>query len=103
MKHTFTLDAWYRHIKKQLRKQPALSLAEIKQPLISTSVNFSNQKSLIDSKDIIENFSDIVDVIFFTTESTSKLSSTIIDLTTEEPKLIREGSVKFIELLENLK
>jgi hypothetical protein len=33
MKHTFTLDAWYRHIKKQLRKQPALSLAEIKQPL----------------------------------------------------------------------
>ena len=33
MKHTFTLDAWYRHIRKQLRKQPALSLAEIKQPL----------------------------------------------------------------------
>jgi L-threonylcarbamoyladenylate synthase len=78
-------------------------LGEIKQPLISTSVNFSNQKSLVDGKDIIDNFSDIVDAIFFTTESTSKLSSTIIDMTAEEPKLIREGSVKFIELLENLK
>jgi len=78
-------------------------LGEIKQPLISTSANLSNRKSLVDDKDIIENFSDFVDAIFFTTETTSKLSSTIIDLTTEEPKLIREGSIKFIELLENLK
>jgi L-threonylcarbamoyladenylate synthase len=78
-------------------------LVEIKQPLISTSVNYSNQKSLSDGKDIIEKFSHIVDAIFFTTEPTSKLSSTIIDLTTEEPKLIREGSIKFIELLKNLK
>ena len=33
MKHTFTLDAWYANIRKQLRTTPTPTRAEIKQPL----------------------------------------------------------------------
>jgi len=33
MKHTFTLDAWFAHIRKQLRTTPTPTPAEIKQPL----------------------------------------------------------------------
>lgn len=78
-------------------------LKEIKQPLISTSVNFSSQAPLTDNSKIIENFSPIVDATFLTTANTIGLHSTIIDLSIKEPQLIREGSVKFIELLKNLK
>jgi L-threonylcarbamoyladenylate synthase len=78
-------------------------LKEIKQPLISTSVNFSSQAVLVDNNEIIEKFSPIVDATFLTTAHRIGLHSTIIDLSMSEPKLIREGSVKFIELLKNLK
>lgn len=78
-------------------------LKEIKQPLISTSVNFSGQAPLTDNKEIIEQFSPIVDATFLTSANTIGLHSTIIDLSKKEPQLIREGSVKFIELLKNLK
>ncbi len=77
-------------------------LTELSQPLISTSVNFSNEKPLIEIKEIIKNFSNLVDAIFHTSESNINVQSTIMNLTSEEPKLIREGSIKFIELLKNL-
>ena len=77
-------------------------LKELSQPLISTSVNYSNEKPMMDIEKIIQNFSEQVDAIFYGVESTDKVHSTIINLTQEEPKLIREGSIKFIELLKNL-
>ena len=33
MQHTFTLDAWFAYIRKQLRTTPTPTPAEIKQPL----------------------------------------------------------------------
>ena len=77
-------------------------LNEISRPLISTSVNKSGNNQLTKFDDIIYNFSQDVDAIFLSRKSSGKISSTIIDLTSKKPKLVREGSIKFVELLKNL-
>ena len=76
-------------------------LKEISRPLISTSVNRSGENPIIEIDNIIQNFSEDVDAILIHSESTEKKSSTIIDLTSKQPKLIREGPIKFVELLKN--
>lgn len=77
-------------------------LKEISRPLISTSVNRSGEIPLTQPEKIINEFSKDVDAVLFHTESVDKKSSTLIDLTSNKPKLIREGSIKFVELLQNL-
>jgi len=77
-------------------------LTEISRPLISTSVNKSGGKPLNDYDEIVNNFAQEVDAIFYYSNQADKLSSSIIDLTSEKPKLIREGSIKFVELLQKL-
>lgn len=76
-------------------------LTEIKQPLISTSVNRSGQEPANQIEQIAKEFSREVDAIIYHSEPVQHFSSTIMDLTTEQPKLIREGSIKFVELLKN--
>jgi len=79
-------------------------LREISRPLISTSVNRSGEKPLNNVKNIINDYSNSVDAIFYNSmdfsTNSENISSTIIDLTSENPKLIREGSIKFVELLQ---
>jgi L-threonylcarbamoyladenylate synthase len=75
-------------------------LKEISRPLISTSVNRSGESPLNRIDQIVNNFLQEVDAIFFNAETKEHKSSTIIDLTSKEPKLIREGSIKFVELLK---
>ena len=77
-------------------------LKEIGQPLISTSVNRSGQEPVNNVEELGKNFIEEVDAIIFSREQTKQASSTIINLTSEEPKLIREGAIKFVELLMNL-
>ncbi len=76
-------------------------LKEISRPLISTSVNRSGENPISQIDKIVQNFSEDVDAIFIHSESSEKKSSTIIDLTSKQPKLIREGPIKFVELLKN--
>jgi L-threonylcarbamoyladenylate synthase len=76
-------------------------LNEIRRPLISTSANRSGKDPINQIELIIENFSEDVDAIIFSSDKIQQISSTLIDLTTEQPKLIREGSTKFVELLKN--
>lgn len=76
-------------------------LKEISRPLISTSVNRSGEDPLKLIEQIVNNFSQDVDAILFQSDSTERKSSTIVDLTSKQPKLIREGSIKFVELLQN--
>jgi len=76
-------------------------LKEISRPLISTSVNRGGQDPLNQIDQIVNNFLQDVDAIFFNSETIEKKSSTIMDLTSKQPKLIREGSIKFVELLKN--
>lgn len=77
-------------------------LKEISRPLISTSVNRSGEKPVNQTDKIMSDFSQSVDAVFFKSQITTQISSTIIDLTSKKPKLIREGSIKFVELLQNL-
>jgi L-threonylcarbamoyladenylate synthase len=75
-------------------------LNEISRPLISTSVNRSGAEPITKIDDIVGNFSNYVDAILFNSKLIESTSSTIIDLTSKKPKLIREGSIKFVELLK---
>ena len=74
-------------------------LKEVSRPLISTSVNRSGENPLNQIDQIVNHYLQEVDAIFFNAETTEHKSSTIIDLTSKQPKLIREGSIKFVELL----
>jgi len=75
-------------------------LKEISRPLISTSVNRSGCDPVSQIEQIINDFSQDVDAIIFSSQPSEKISSTIIDLTSSQPRLIREGSIKFVELLQ---
>jgi L-threonylcarbamoyladenylate synthase len=75
-------------------------LMEISRPLISTSVNRSGNDPVNQIEQIISDFSQDVDAIIFNSLPSEKASSTIIDLTSKQPRLIREGSIKFVELLQ---
>ena len=63
-------------------------------PLSTTSVNISNEKELNSVKEIIDRFSNWIDYIVVNEKEVSYTPSTIVDLTTDELKIIRNGSIK---------
>lgn len=77
-------------------------LAELKMPLVSTSVNRSNNPPLTEPSLIIDEFSYEVDAIIYTESKSYFEASTLIDLSDEEPKLIREGKFKFEDLIKKM-
>ena len=68
-------------------------LDELKMPLISTSVNKSNNPSINEPSLIFEEFSDIIDNIFYCTKKNFQVASTLIDLTGIKPKILRQGKI----------
>jgi len=77
-------------------------LSELKAPLVSTSVNFSNQQPLTDYPSIKNDFADKVNVIFFINGKENVGASTLVDLTKKPPKILREGKINFMELWQKL-
>ena len=77
-------------------------VSELKMPLISTSVNRTGTEPLNDPSMIMEEFANEVDAIFYTESKSFVEASTIIDLSSDEPKFIREGRIKFVDLKEKL-
>jgi len=75
-------------------------LKEIKMPLISTSVNRSHNQPLNEINQIKNEFDEEVDAIFYTAKKSFFTASTLIDLSDRTPKLIREGKIKFEDILE---
>ena len=71
-------------------------------PLVSTSVNRTGNEPMNDSSLIIQEFANEVDAIFYSDKKSFFEASTLIDLTGDEPKLIREGRIKFVELMKKL-
>lgn len=63
-------------------------------PLATTSVNLSGEEPINDINVIEEEFFDQIDYLITDRELPSKLSSTIIDVTTANIKVIRLGDVK---------
>ena len=77
-------------------------LDTINMPMISTSVNRSNEKPLFDPIMIRDEFDLDVDTIFYTSKKIMHEYSTLIDLTNNKLTLIREGKIKFDDLLKKL-
>lgn len=78
-------------------------LNEIKMPLISTSVNRSGKEPMNDPDMIIQEFGKEVNAVFYSNKKSFFEASTVIDLSDEEPKLIREGKIKFSEIIKSFK
>lgn len=78
-------------------------LNEIKMPLISTSVNRSGKEPMNDPVMITQEFGKEVDAVFYSNKKSFFEASTVIDLSEEEPKLIREGKIKFTDIVKNFK
>jgi L-threonylcarbamoyladenylate synthase len=74
-------------------------LERLRQPLYSTSVNFSGEPALLDFESIAERFSDRVALIVKSGERQGTIPSTIIDATAKPFKLVRQGVLDVSELL----
>lgn len=77
-------------------------LNELKMPLISTSVNRTGNEPMNDSSMIIQEFSNEVKAIFYSETKSFVEASTLIDLSKDEPNYIREGRIKFVDLMKKL-
>jgi L-threonylcarbamoyladenylate synthase len=66
---------------------------EISQPLTATSANLAGEKELADPNDVAAIFRGKVDMIVDGGPSPGGAPSTIVDLTTAEPRILREGAV----------
>ena len=61
--------------------------------LATTSVNISGNTPINDVDEIIKNFSNDIDYLVIDKEETSNISSTVIDVTTEQYKILRQGDI----------
>lgn len=71
-------------------------------PITSTSANISGEKSPIKVEDISEEVKSKVDLIVDKGECEIKIPSTIVDISSYPPRLIREGAIKFEEILKTI-
>jgi L-threonylcarbamoyladenylate synthase len=79
----------------------ARQLAEI--PIIGTSANISGRESPLSAEDAINQLGDSVDLVLDTGPTKEGIASTIIDLTTKTPRIIREGAIKKNQLQRYLR
>lgn len=78
-------------------------LTNLQMPLLSTSVNKSGQTPLNELGLIESELSTVVSAIFYTEKKSFVNSSTLIDLSESTPRLIREGKIKFDDLMAKFK
>ena len=76
----------------------ALRILKENGPMATSSVNVSGSKPLNDYIEIVKEFSDEVLYVFPNALESSKVSSTIVDLSKGDCTLVREGSIKFSEI-----
>ena len=62
--------------------------------IIGTSANISNEESPINAQEAIRQIGDLVDLIIDGGPSKLGISSTVVDLTINPPKIIRKGPIK---------
>lgn len=102
-KEEFVSNYIYDTIAVRIPNHPiALRVLNENGPMATTSVNISGDDPLNDYVEIYKKFADKVFYIYPNAEKISNVSSTIIDLTTTPYTLIREGSVKFNEVMKFL-
>lgn len=72
----------------------ALDILEKFGPMATTSINLSGEAPLNDYKSIVDAFGDKIDYIIEDTAPSINVSSTVVDASTDNWKILREGSVK---------
>ena len=70
-------------------------------PITATSANISGMPPCINANQVVEYFNSAVDLILDGGETQGKCPSTILDVTTDPPILIREGMVKAEEIIKS--
>jgi len=75
-------------------------LEAIKMPLVTTSVNKTGQASYVDPSQIIDNYSEEVDAIFYSIKQIQNRASTLIDMTSSEPVVLRQGKFQIDSLIK---
>jgi len=70
-------------------------------PITATSANISGKPACIKADQVVEYFSSAVDLILDGGETQGKCPSTILDVTTDPPIIIREGMVKAEEIIKS--
>jgi L-threonylcarbamoyladenylate synthase len=73
---------------------------ELQMPLISTSVNRNGESPLLEPSMIENEFYSEVDAIFYSNKKAMHHASTLIDLSDSVPVLLREGKIKFEDIIE---
>mgnify|MGYP001596989610 CR=1 FL=1 len=73
-------------------------LKEIKFPITATSANLSGGKDPVEVKDVVEQIGDKVDLILDSGKCKYGKPSTVVDATSDEIKIIREGVIIKTEL-----
>ena len=73
--------------------------------MLTTSVNESGSVPLNEYDDIKKNYNHLVDYIYNTNTTSSNISSTVVDLTTDRLRIIRIGEIPLssIELIISTK
>lgn len=78
-------------------------LKKIGSPVTTTSANPSGKKSPATTQEVIDYFGGKVDLIIDGGKLYGKLGSTIVDVTEDKLKIIREGEIPAMKVVEGLK
>lgn len=71
-------------------------------PLACPSANFSGEEPCLDAQQVKEKFAGIIELIIDGGKANLSKESSVIDLTIEPPKILREGAISREELLSQL-
>ena len=72
----------------------------VDKPITSTSANISGSENIYDFEQVSGSFEDKVDLLIDSGNLPPSNGSTIVDLTQSQPKLIREGDVRWDDIKE---
>ena len=73
-------------------------LKAIKEPLVVTSANISGKKDPVTAGEVLAELGDSLDYILDTGTTLHQVVSTIVDVTGEHPKIVRQGALKKAKL-----
>ena len=72
----------------------ALTVLKHLGPMATTSINISGEAPINAINDIMNQFGHLIDYLVTDTNPLSKVSSTVVDATTNELKVLRQGDIK---------
>lgn len=83
---------------------PALKILQaVGRPLVGTSANISNAESSVDAYQVLAEFDKKIDLLVDKGKTEIGIPSTIVDLTTDEIRILREGAISSQRIMDILK